>query len=291
MLIVVGQIMGCANPEESLKVAETAAQMGEHRTIQMMVYFLMLENGVSRFRNPVTPENCRNDMSAFPDTSTIASGDKQVDKNGNPFLVGRDGDGWVLWRCDITGDGANIDLVNYIDRKTTQYLYSVKPDGTVYQYSESGVLITGTSSTPTPISTAVPTTMPTDMLLPTPKEDMQEAEFRYIQSAVAYLMHSNALVTFTNPVIGHANRTNDMSLFPDVSLAGDVGKLIDINGNSYTATQDRDGWILWGCDIFADAKTTLLVNYVNIQTTKLWYTVDPDGTVHQYDAAGIEIKY
>ena len=51
---------------------------------------------------------------------------------------------------------------------------------------------------------------------------------------------------------------------------------------------DLNGYLLYGHDITADNAQVALVNYVNFNKTTTCYTIDANGTVHQYDTAGVE---
>lgn len=109
-------------------------------------------------------------------------------------------------------------------------------------------------------------------------------EFANVQSAVVAMMVDNQLATLPNPVSAQANRTNNMSSFPDTSVCG-TDKLYDPDGNEYIITEDKDGYILYGCDIIGGDGEVNLVNYVATQTTSYWYTVDARGTVTRWDTA------
>ena len=117
--------------------------------------------------------------------------------------------------------------------------------------------------------------------------EAQETEFANIQAAVHAMMVDNELATLPNPVL-LANRTNDMSAFPDTSVC-EVDKVTDPDGNAYVdgvdPLGDLDGYILFGHDITGNDSQATLVNYVATQTTTYWYSVDAAGTVTQSDTA------
>jgi hypothetical protein len=102
-------------------------------------------------------------------------------------------------------------------------------------------------------------------------------------------MVDNGLAELPNPVL-LANRTNDMSGFPDAtSVCATADKLTDPDGLAYTdgvdPLGDLDGYILFGHDITGDNDQATLVNYVATQTTTYWYSVDAAGTVTQSTTA------
>ncbi len=116
-------------------------------------------------------------------------------------------------------------------------------------------------------------------------EEAFQAETKTVQSAVIAMMVDNNLSSIPNPVTGEANRTNDMSAFPDATSVGGVAKLTDPDGDDYVAA-DKDGYILYGHDIIADGDATIgLVNYVATDTTAYWYEVDEHGTVTGHQTA------
>lgn len=129
----------------------------------------------------------------------------------------------------------------------------------------------------------------------TPSEsEAQNTEYNNIVAAVSAMMEDNKLTSIPNPVTGAANRTRDMTAFPDATSNDTVpgGKTNDPNGNAYNvAAGDKAGYILYGHDIIGDSATTGLVNYVTFAQSEYWYTIDSDGTVHQYDADGNEIVH
>jgi len=111
----------------------------------------------------------------------------------------------------------------------------------------------------------------------TSMEEAAETELINIQTAVIAMMVDNNLAHLPNPV---STATNDMSVFPDVSVCG-VDKISDPNGNPYVSGADKDGYVLYQHDIIADGAQIRLVNYVAVQTTKGTYSVDAQGTVTQ----------
>ncbi|GAH95241.1 unnamed protein product, partial [marine sediment metagenome] len=109
------------------------------------------------------------------------------------------------------------------------------------------------------------------------ESESAETELANIQSAVVALMVDNELWELPNPV---TVATNDMSAFPDTSICG-IDKILDPDGNAYTAGQDKDGYYLYQHDITGDGTSTGLVKYVATNYTMGTYTVDAYGTVTQ----------
>ena len=113
--------------------------------------------------------------------------------------------------------------------------------------------------------------------------EAKDAEFKGVQLAVHAMMVDNELATLPVPVSNMANRTDNMSNFPDGSTCG-VNKVTDVYGNNFSGFGDKDGYILYMHDRIADSSdNTSLVNYVDTQTAEYWYTVDADGIITQYD--------
>ncbi len=96
--------------------------------IQTATIALMVDNQLSILPNPVTVAT--NDMTAFPDTTAATS--KGTDPNGNTY-DGNDKAGFILYQHDITADGAQTGLVNYVATRYTIGTYIVDSTGTVTQ--------------------------------------------------------------------------------------------------------------------------------------------------------------
>jgi len=77
-----------------------------------------------------------------------------------------------------------------------------------------------------------------------------------------------------------------MSQFPDTSVCA-TDKIqgptspSDPTKANYVNGSDKDGYILYQHDIWADSSTNSTVNYVATEMTKGTYTVDQYGTVTQ----------
>ncbi len=98
----------------------------------------MSDNELASLPNPVTTPGGTNDMTAFPDSTSVAgSDDKLTDPSGKPY-ISTDGDGYVLSGHDSTADDSTGDLTNYVAPGTTTNFYTVTSDGTITQYDASG---------------------------------------------------------------------------------------------------------------------------------------------------------
>ena len=114
-------------------------------------------------------------------------------------------------------------------------------------------------------------------------DEARKTEKRNLEAAVINLMVENNLAAIPNPV--DTTPTNSMTAFPDATSAVTVDKVNDPTLTAYQAG-DQDGYILYQHDKTADNAATVLHNYVNFAETTYFYTVDADGTVHQWaDAA------
>ena len=117
-------------------------------------------------------------------------------------------------------------------------------------------------------------------------EKERRQEWHDVQAAVETMMAENSLETILYPrdFAGEV-AFNDMTAFPDAisDWTGDVGgKTADPKGNSYI-DGDKAGYILLSHDIIGDGKLTGLVDYLNIKTTKYYYTCEADGRVRQFN--------
>ena len=115
------------------------------------------------------------------------------------------------------------------------------------------------------------------------EEEAKDTELSTIQASVHAMMVDNELATLPAGFVDGTviSATNDMTKFPHETAACGTVKLTDPDGASYTAAQDKDGYILYGHDIIAEGAQTGLVNYVASATTAYWYSVSADGTVSQ----------
>ena len=129
------------------------------------------------------------------------------------------------------------------------------------------------------------------------EEEARRAEFHDINTAVTALMVENALSAIPVPVSANTapctTGTQALSAFPDTaSVAGSADKLNDPAGVLYIdgvdPAGDLNGYLLYGHDITADNAQAALVNYVNFNKTTNCYTIDSNGTVHQYNLVGVE---
>ncbi len=122
------------------------------------------------------------------------------------------------------------------------------------------------------------------------EEEARNTERSNVQLAVDTMMLDNGIsILPTNtdwPESGGA-ATQDMKVFPDdTSAAGTVDeKLTDPDGFTYVTVLDADGYVLFGHDITGQTNPeSTNVNYMREDTTTYFYTVDNDGTVHQYSS-------
>ena len=120
------------------------------------------------------------------------------------------------------------------------------------------------------------------------EEEARKTEKTNVQLAMDSMMVDNSLTVIPNPVTS-ATPVNDMGAFPDTTSDDDTNsdKVSDPDGNAYTIVTGADlaGYLLFEHDIIGDDAATDLVNYMRQQTTDYYYTVDADGTVHQFQDA------
>ena len=109
---------------------EVEAARTELKNIQTAVTTMMDDNQLSTLPRPVT--KATNDMSAFPDISFCVL-EKKTDPNGNPYIIKRDKNGYILFQHDIIGDGTQDNLVNYVATRFTKGTYYADSSGKVYQ--------------------------------------------------------------------------------------------------------------------------------------------------------------
>jgi len=115
------------------------------------------------------------------------------------------------------------------------------------------------------------------------EEEAAETELSNMQTAVVSMMVDNQISTLP---AGYVNSSTDnMSTFPHETAAIGTAKVNDPNGTLYLAG-DKVGFILFQHDITADDGQTGLVNYVAMEKTTKFYTVDASGTVTQWDSSG-----
>ena len=111
---------------------EAEAAATELSNIQTAVTSMMVDNQLSSLPNPVLEANATSDMSLFPDTSVCGVA-KITDPDGGTFVPLLDKNGYILYQHDITGDGTQNNLVNYVATKDTKGTYYVNSNGTVEQ--------------------------------------------------------------------------------------------------------------------------------------------------------------
>ena len=121
------------------------------------------------------------------------------------------------------------------------------------------------------------------------EEEARKTEKHNVQLAIGMMMADNELSEIPNP-ISDATAVNDMGAFPDTTSDDDTNadKLKDPDDNLYTIVTGNDlaGYLLYGNDQTGDNLATPVTNFMPTDTTEYYYTIDADGTVHQFaDAA------
>ena len=131
------------------------------------------------------------------------------------------------------------------------------------------------------------------------QDEARRAEFHDLSVAITALMVENNLASIPTPATANTapctTGTQDMNEYPDsASVPASPQKLSDPNGNDDTdgidPAGDKDGYLLFGHDIIGDDAqgASTLVNYINFDNTTHCYTIDANGTVHQYILDGTE---
>ena len=122
---------------------ETEAAETELANIQASVTAMMVDNNLATLPFPVGTST--NDMNAFPDVSSNATGGyKSTDPEGYTydFSVNEDVIGYLLYQHDINAkddpDTDNETRVNYVATQTTSKYYTVDSQGTVQQHDTAG---------------------------------------------------------------------------------------------------------------------------------------------------------
>ncbi|MFC1999074.1 type II secretion system protein [Chloroflexota bacterium] len=147
-LLIVVAILGVLaaviipNVSRFLGRGEEEAKITEKTTVQQAVLTLMIDNKLgAALAAPVDGTALdlpQNDMSAFPDNSTIIT-EKVADPDGTLYQAGDQG-GYYLFDHDIVADNDAATLIKYVDRVTTVYYYTCDADGTIHQY-EFGTVV------------------------------------------------------------------------------------------------------------------------------------------------------
>ena len=129
------------------------------------------------------------------------------------------------------------------------------------------------------------------------QDEARRAEFHDLSVAITALMVENNLAGIPTRVTANTAPctvgTQDMNAYPDTaSVAGTAEKTTDPAGVTYVdgidPAGDKDGYLLFGHDITGGDEQTALVNYINFDNTTHCYTIDTNGTVHQYILDGTE---
>ena len=113
---------------------EEEAGETELSNIQSAVVAMMVDNGISTLPAGtfVLEGAATANMSAFPSNAVCAT-DKINDPDGVAYTLTTDKDGYILFQHDITADGAQTGLVNYVASEITKGTYYVDASGTVTQ--------------------------------------------------------------------------------------------------------------------------------------------------------------
>ena len=130
------------------------------------------------------------------------------------------------------------------------------------------------------------------------EDEARRAEFHDLATAVTALMTENNLSNIPTPASADTapctTGTQDMNAYPDSgSVPESPEKTNDPDGTAYTdgvdPLGDKDGYVLFGHDITGNDSQAALVNYINFDNTTYCYTIDANGTVHQYLVDGTEV--
>lgn len=121
---------------------EEEARKTEKSSVQLAVGMMLSDNDLSATPNNTYPDSgatATNNMSLFPDSTSLCEGDKVTDPQGHDYVVTTDEDGYILYGHDITGSevgNPNPDQtdINYLPSQYTDYYYTVDASGTVHQY-------------------------------------------------------------------------------------------------------------------------------------------------------------
>ena len=109
---------------------ETEAAETELSNIQTAVIAMMTDNNLAALPNPVS--TATDNMSLFPDPTSVVITEKVTDPTGTDYLAG-DKNGFILYGHDLdANDSANV-TVNYVAMEITTKEYTVDASGTVTQ--------------------------------------------------------------------------------------------------------------------------------------------------------------
>ncbi|MBI2979348.1 MAG: hypothetical protein HYY41_00710 [Chloroflexi bacterium] len=125
------------------------------------------------------------------------------------------------------------------------------------------------------------------------EDGARRAEFREVAAAVLAMMKDNDLlqipysISYTGGIAVNLmgddpNTLGGVEGFPDIDTT--------VTDKGYTgAGFPRDGYVLYQHDKISKDNTSQFqtINYINVLTTKYYYTCEADGTVRQFDGANI----
>jgi len=129
------------------------------------------------------------------------------------------------------------------------------------------------------------------------QEEARRTEAQNIAAAVTAMMTENKISAIPVPYVSVggapdggctvAKGTRTMGRFPDFTSTT-TNKLKDPNGALYVYPGDKVGYLLFGHDLTGNTSSVLVTNYINFDTATYCYAADADGTIHQYNEAGVE---
>ena len=123
------------------------------------------------------------------------------------------------------------------------------------------------------------------------EDEARRAEFHDIGTAVTALMVENGLSTIPIPYATNdapcTTGTQDLTKYPDATSTL-ASKEAQLSPAVAFAVGDKLGYTLYAHDMTGGGVAGPDVNYVNFNKSKYCYTADLNGTVHQWDTAGVE---
>ena len=114
------------------------------------------------------------------------------------------------------------------------------------------------------------------------KTESREAEIAEMRTAVNGALVDNGVstITPTTDTTGCTIGTMDMTAFPDTTFTGGVTVF----------APDTAGIVLWNHDLEGEKEDGVAgtIKYISKATSNYYYTVTSDGTIRQYNLAGVE---
>ncbi|MFC1951392.1 hypothetical protein ACFLXN_03190 [Chloroflexota bacterium] len=123
---------------------EERVRNDEYWRVQEAVQSLMDDSNVwslGGLPHPVSPvTTATNDMSAFPDATSVAGSADKIDDGRGGTYTANDRNGYTVYDHDGQGNDDSADLWSYIgELPTTQYYYACDTDGFVHQYTDAAM--------------------------------------------------------------------------------------------------------------------------------------------------------